>query len=565
VAAAALDAPRNSLEASARAAASALDAVLAQGVRQEDVGIARERARVLARSSQLPPALRALAGEIAAAAVRPTMEVDLAKTTELQQSAASEVPTQRRRVQQGEILLRRGEVVTPAHLQVLAAVGVYPPRVTWSAIGGVALVVAVLLLATALYLWQFQPEVWGNVRHLVLWSLIVTGTLLLAQVLGAPRFSNYLGPAATGTMLLAILLRSRLALFTAAPLALLVGLAAGGEMGPVLVAFCGMLVGVFATRQIHRRMDFGLAGVVVGLAGAVVAVAVGLVEGVRWYPEMAVNAGSALTNGFLAAVVTIGVLPFLEQVFGMVTPIKLLELANPAHPLLKRLQLEAPGTYHHSIMVGNLAEAAAEAIGADALLVRVGTYYHDIGKLRRPAFFVENQMGIDNPHDKMTSSLSALTVGAHVRDGLELAREYDLPQAVADFIPQHHGTALMTYFYHQALERGDMQDESAFRYEGPKPQTPEAAILMLADAAEAAARALTKPTPDRLDEVVRRIIREKLEDGQLDECGLTFRDLDRIAQAFVRILTGILHPRLEYPDLEGELARRRRDRLARVR
>ena len=563
--AAALDAPRSALDAAAAVAVSALDTAGAQGVREEDVAIARERARALARSSPLPLGLRALAGEIAAAAVRPMMEVDLAKTNELQQSAASEVPTQRRRVQQNEMLLRRGEVVTPAHLQVLAAVGVYPPLVTWVAIGGVALVVALLLLATAAYLWQFQPQVWGNNRHLILWSLVVVGTVLLSQTLGAPRFNNYLGPAATGTMLLAILLRPRLALFTAGPLALLVGLAAGREMGPVLVAFCGMLVGVFATRQIHRRMDFGVAGLAVGFAGAVVAVGVGLVEGATWYPEMTTNAGSALANGFLAAVVTIGTLPFLEQVFGLVTPIKLLELANPAHPLLKRLQLEAPGTYHHSIMVGNLAESAAEAIGADALLVRVGTYYHDIGKLRRPAFFVENQMGIDNPHEKMTSSLSALTVGAHVRDGLELAREYDLPQTIADFIPQHHGTALMSYFYHQALERGDVLDESAFRYEGPKPQTPEAAIVMLADAAEAAARALTKPTPDRLDEVVRRLIREKLEDGQLDECGLTFRDLDRAATAFVRILTGILHPRLEYPDLEGELARRRRDRLARVR
>ena len=243
----------------------------------------------------------------------------------------------------------------------------------------------------------------------------------------------------------------------------------------------------------------------------------------------------------------------------------MLELANPAHPLLRRLQLEAPGTYHHSIMVGNLAEAAAEAVGADALLVRVGTYYHDIGKLRRPAFFVENQMGIDNPHEKMAPSLSALTVGAHVRDGLDLARESRLPEAIAAFIPQHHGTALMAYFFHQALERGDALDEGAFRYEGPKPQTRETAIVMLADAVEAAVRSLTRPTPDRVDEVVRRLIREKLEDGQLDESPLTFRDLDKIAAAFVRIQTGILHPRLEYPDLERELSRRRRDRVARAR
>jgi putative nucleotidyltransferase with HDIG domain len=281
--------------------------------------------------------------------------------------------------------------------------------------------------------------------------------------------------------------------------------------------------------------------------------------------DMAGNAAWALGNGLLAAIITIGVLPFLEQLFGLVTPIKLLELANPAHPLLRRLQLEAPGTYHHSIMVGNLAEAAAESVGADALLVRVGTYYHDIGKLRRPAFLVENQMGIDNPHEKMTPSLSALTVSAHVRDGLDLAREYGLPESIAAFIPQHHGTALMTYFFHQALQGGDAFEEGAFRYEGPRPQTQETAIVMLADAVEAAVRSLNRPTPDRLEEVVRRLIREKLEDGQLDECALTFRDLNKIAAAFVRILAGILHPRLEYPDLEGELSRRRRDRVARAR
>jgi putative nucleotidyltransferase with HDIG domain len=216
-------------------------------------------------------------------------------------------------------------------------------------------------------------------------------------------------------------------------------------------------------------------------------------------------------------------------------------------------------------MVSNLAEAAAQAVGADALLARVGTYYHDVGKLRRPAFFVENQLGIENPHEKMTPSLSALTVAAHVRDGLDLAREYGLPPVIQAFIAQHHGTTRLTYFYHQALERGDAVDEPAFRYEGPKPQTPEVAIVMLADAVEAAVRSLPRPTPDRLEELVRRIIREKLEDGQLDECGLTFRDLDRIAAAFVRILSGILHPRLEYPDLERELSRRRPERVARLR
>ncbi len=555
---------KNDLAVARRVTLAALDQVLGEGVREEDLPAARERTRGIVRVSALPPGPAALAGEVAAAVVRPTMEIDAARTAERRDRADDLVKPVRTRVQRGEMILRKGDVVTPAHLQILAVAGVYPPRVTWSAIGGVAVIVALLLLATGAYLWRFHPEIWAQDRSLILWSLIVVGTIFLAQILGAPRFSDYLMPSAAGAMLLAILLGPRVAIYSAAVLAVLVGLVAGRDLAPVVVAFTGGVVGVFATRQIHRRSDFGMAGLLVGVANIAAAIGIGLVEGLG-YREMSANAGYAGLNGLLAGVVTIGFLPFLEQLFGLITPIKLLELANPAHPLLRRLQLEAPGTYHHSIMVGNLAEAAAEAVGADALLVRVGTYYHDVGKLRRPAFFVENQMGIENPHEKMAPSLSALTVAAHVRDGLDLAREYGLPHAVADFIPQHHGTTRLAYFYHQALERGDAFDEAAFRYEGPKPQTPETAIVMLADATEAAVRSLTRPTPDRLEEVVRRLIREKLDDGQLDECGLTFRDLDRIATAFVRILTGMLHPRLEYPDLEGELSRRRRDRMARVR
>lgn len=562
-AAAAANATKNDLAAAQRVALGAVDQVLADGVREGELAAARDRARSIVRLAALPPGLLALASEVAAAALRPTMEIDAAKTAERRASADDVVMPVRVRVQRGESILRKGDVVTPTHLQILALTGIYPSRVTWTAFGGVAIIIALLLLATGVYLAQYEPEIWATTRHLVLWSLIVVGTVLLAQTLGAPRFNDYLMPAAVGPMLLGILLRPRLAVFSAGVLAVLVGLVAERALAPVVVAFVGGIVGVFATRKIHRRSDFGVAGLLIGLANAGAAAGIGMVGGLPT-SVVAMNAGYAGANGLLVAVMTIGILPFLEQIFDRITPIKLLELANPAHPLLRRLQLEAPGTYHHSIMVGNLAEAAAEAVGADALLVRVGTYYHDVGKLRRPAFFAENQMGIENPHEKMAPSLSALTVASHVRDGLDLAREYGLPQTIADFIPQHHGTTRLAYFYHQALERGDVIDEAAFRYEGPKPQTPETAIVMLADAAEAAVRSLTRPTPDRLEEVVRRLIREKLEDGQLDECGLTFRDLDRIAAAFVRILSGIMHPRLEYPDLEGELARRRRERTARA-
>jgi putative nucleotidyltransferase with HDIG domain len=562
---AAATASREALVRARRVTLETVERTIGAGLREEDLSAARERARAAVRASGLPEGLAALASEIAVAALRPTMEVDAIRTAEVRNRVADTVPPVRIRVQRGQSILRKGEVVTPAHLEILTGTGIYPPRVTWSGIAGVVLIVALMLGAMAVYSRQLHPEIWTSDRHVVLWGLLIVGIVALAQVLGAPRFSNYLAPAAAGSMLSAILLGPRPALFSTAVLAVLVGLTAGRELAPMVVAFVGGLVGVFATRQIHRRSDFGVTGVMVGLANVLAAVGAGLLDGGTDYRVLAGNAGYALANGLLAAVVTIGVLPFLEQFFGLVTPIKLLELASPAHPLLRRLQLEAPGTYHHSIMVGNLAEAAAEAIGADALLVRVGCYYHDIGKLRRPAFFVENQAGIENPHERMTPSLSALTVSAHVRDGIELAREYNLPPAVVDFIPQHHGTARLTFFYHQALERGEPFDEAAFRYDGPKPQTRETAIVMLADAVEAAVRTLNRPTPDRLEDLIRRLIREKLDDGQFDECGLTFRDLDRIAQAFVRIASGVLHPRLEYPDLERELARRRREPTLRVR
>ncbi|MCL6551783.1 MAG: HDIG domain-containing protein [Firmicutes bacterium] len=564
-AAAAATAPLGHLDRAAKAAEAAVDQAMAAGVRSEDLAMARERARQAVRDAGLPPGLQALAAEVAAAAVRPTMEVDQARTAAARLAAASAVPPVRVRLERGQIILRDGDVVTPAHLRMLAAAGLYPPRVGWAGVGGVVIVVALALAATGAYLWQYQPEVWASERLLVVWSLIVVLTVFLGQALGAPRFSDFLAPTAMGAMLLGILLRRRLALFSSAVVAVLVGLASERQLAAAVVAFLGGLAGVFATRQIHRRSDFGLAGLVVGAANAVAIVGMGLAEGRELYPAAVVAGAWGVAGGLLAGVAAIGVLPFVEQLFGLVTPIKLLELGNPAHPLLRRLQLEAPGTYHHSIMVSNLAEAAAEAVGADALLARIGTYYHDIGKLRRPAFFVENQLGIDNPHEKMTPSLSALTVAAHVRDGLELAREYGLPPVIQEFIAQHHGTTRLTYFHHQALERGDAVDEATFRYEGPRPQRREVAIVMLADAVEAAVRSLTRPTPDRLEETVRRIVREKLEDGQLDECGLTFRDLDRIVGAFVRILSGMLHPRLEYPDLERELARRRSPRVARWR
>jgi len=264
-------------------------------------------------------------------------------------------------------------------------------------------------------------------------------------------------------------------------------------------------------------------------------------------------------NGILSAVIAIGLLPFLESIFGVTTAITLLELSNPNHPLMRQMLLKAPGTYYHSMMVSNLAEAAAESVSADPLLTRVGSFYHDIGKLKRPYFFSENQLSGENPHSKLSPNLSTLIIGAHPGDGVELGRKHRLPEAILDIAVQHHGTGMISFFYQQALENSDREEVFAekFRYEGPKPQSKEAAIIMLADAVEAGVRSLSKPSGNRVETMIRRMVKEKLEDGQLDQCDLTLKEIDQIAETFVYIMSGIYHSRIEYPekDLKAELER----------
>jgi hypothetical protein len=264
------------------------------------------------------------------------------------------------------------------------------------------------------------------------------------------------------------------------------------------------------------------------------------------------NLGIGFFSGVLSGIIATGIVPLIEVVFSYTTDIKLLELGSLNHPLLKNLIVEAPGTYHHCILTGSLVEAAAEAIGANPLLARVGAYYHDIGKRRKPLYFIENQKGIENKHDKLSPNMSSLILISHVKDGVEQAKEHKLGKVITDIIQQHHGTSLITYFFQKAKENENPSeatvDEKDFRYPGPKPQTKEAGLVMLADAVEAASRTLTVPTPARIQGMVQKTINNFFIDGQLEECELTLKDLHLIAKSFNRILTGIFHHRIEYPE-----------------
>lgn len=365
----------------------------------------------------------------------------------------------------------------------------------------------------------------------------------------------YTLPVALGSVLLTVLFNARTAFGGAIALGILSTLMVTDAMTYLLFGLVGAIVGAFSIRRSQDRTTFFRAGFWVALANVCTILAFVPIFG--WSaPGLAYDLVACVVNGVLVALFGSTLLPVLEYLFGTATDLKLLELSNLNQPLLKQLMKTAPGTYHHSLMMAELSEAASEAIGANPLLCRVGAYYHDIGKTKKPAYFIENQMDAMNRHDKLSPSLSSLILISHVKDGVEMALEHRLPAAIVDMIPQHHGTRLVTYFYEKAKESQDPElgevKEEDYRYPGPKPQTREAAILMLADAVEAAARTLTDPTPARVQGLVQRIVNTVFIEGELSECDLTLKDLHRIAKACVRVLTAVHHHRVDYPGYKFE-------------
>lgn len=494
------------------------------------------------------------------------------------EAAVEAVTPVRVTVKQGEKIIGEGEIVTQDHIAKLEALGVLKARAPFKSVVGIAILVILSLIMVMVFLYHYRRNIYRNEGYLLLLGLIVIVSLILAKIIIAIEITSniaallgYMVPFAAAVMLIAILLDTKLALLINAILAVMLGIITGNQLNFAVVSLFTGMAGVFSVSKLSQRSDLVKAGLVyISATHFIGIIAVELTTKGETASALLVFFSAiafGLINGIFSSVLTIGMLPFLESAFGITSAVKLLELANPSQPLLKRLLLEAPGTYHHSIVVGNLAEAAADAVGGESLLVRVGAYYHDIGKLRRPYFFIENQLSCENPHDKIAPSLSTLIITSHTKDGVEMAREHKLPQPVIDIIEQHHGTSIVSYFFNRALEndKNESVSEEDFRYEGPKPQTKEAALVMMADSVEAAVRALQKPTPGRIEGLVRRIIKDKLHDGQLDECDLTFKDLDVIANTFVRVLSGIFHARVEYPETVIKEIERRKARDAGLR
>ncbi|MFH1486966.1 MAG: HDIG domain-containing metalloprotein, partial [Chloroflexota bacterium] len=494
--------------------------------------------------------------------IKPNMLVDQAETDKAKQAAMKATEPVVVAVEKGETILRDGEIIDKIHLEKLDAAGLLNRSLQWQSLLGIALLGMTLSLLLGLYVYLFQPRSLANNRRLFLLFVIIVGTVLAAKLTipGRPLWAH-LFPLAAAPMLMATLLDVQIAVISAAVLSILVSYVAGyspelasfaanttlDSLELVTVYFMGGVVGLVWVYRAERMNRFFIAGAAVALVTFTVTGAFWLMSPQHEISQLGWYAAVSLGCGVLASSLTVGISLLLSLTFGITTNFHLLELAQPNHPLLRRLMMEAPGTYHHSIMTGNLAERGAEAIGADVLLVRVGSYYHDIGKVLRPWAFSENQMPGDNIHDRLEPATSASIVTAHVADGMKLAEKHRLPSKVRDFVAQHHGTGLPAYFYHRAKEKGEKIDDSSYRYSGPRPHSRETAIVMLSDSIEATARSSQSRSPEELDQLVDKTVAERLKDGQLADSDLTLRDLDLLRASFKETLRGIFHPRIEYP------------------
>jgi hypothetical protein len=532
-----------------------MEKIMEDGVKEDAIDRAKTYIIEEFKSIKIPQEMKNIGEDIAFSVIRYNMVYDREATERQQQEAMNAVEPVK--ITKNQILIEKGTTITSEHMELLKELGLLAQdRVSnFSFMLGTMLLVGILEGILFFSIYFYHRRLAFNNMYLSLLVLIILSTLAIS--LGVKTISNYMIPLAAGSMLISILISPSVALISSFVMDIVIGVMLGNDFTHSMVAFLGAVTGVFCTVKVAQRSDLTKAGGIISAVNFVLIFALGLLNNNSLWDTMR-QIPWGIVNGILSSVLAIGTLPFLESFFGITTSIKLLELSNPNQPLLRKLMIDAPGTYHHSIIVGNLAQAAAEAVGADPLLARVGANYHDIGKLKRPYFFIENQLTADNPHDKLNPSLSSLIITSHVKDGVEIAREYRLPLSIQDFIAQHHGTTLLSYFYKKAGENSgeNRLDEAGFRYDGPKPQTREVAIVMLADSVEAAVRSMSRPTPGKIEGLIRQIIKDKLADGQLDESDLTLKDLDRIAAAFSRVLTGIFHTRIEYPEKLKEMERK---------
>ncbi|MFC4618031.1 HD family phosphohydrolase [Camelliibacillus cellulosilyticus] len=467
-------------------------------------------------------------------------------------------------IHQGEVIVKKGDLVTRDTLHKLQVVGLLNNHLNLLPFVGLAILVAFL---TAMIALEIHRDRRGETppNMLAIYLCIFILDLIIIKVGEWLKFTHITSigliiPVACGPLLITLLLSRRLAVVSSLVFAICTGFIYGGgstatglfDYSMALFVLFSSLAGASVLRGAQDRPKLLQTGVIIAFVNMLTVICLLLLKnGSLHFLNVGLPLAYGLISAFLATVLAIGLLPFFEAVFGILSTMRLIELSNPNHPLLRKILMEAPGTYHHSLMVANLAERACEVIGANGLLARVAAYYHDIGKTKRPRFFIENQMNGMNPHDKISPRLSATIIISHPYDGSKVLKEHKMPKEIIDIAEQHHGTTLLKFFYHKACEEiGEKIPESDFRYPGPKAQTPEAAVVEIADSVEAAVRSMTNPTKEKIEALVQNIINDRLEDGQFDECDITMKELHQVKESLCETLNGVFHSRIEYPDEE---------------
>ena len=520
-----------------------------------------------AEDTELSEAIKKIATDL----INVNLTYNREKTSSLRQEALASVKPVYFQVAKGEPIVREGEPVNEAHLKKLDGLNKANPAYSRY---GIVFGMGLLLILLVRFCFYFSENYLERNRHssedLVLFSVLIIGTILMMKIFSHisnsisvsfnnvnPQATFFAAPVAISAMLASLMVDPRLAFLFSVMTSLVATLAVEGDVYLFVFFLISCVVGLHGVSKVSDRTAILRAGLVIGLVNMVSVLSVKMALFQMRKPEDIYEIGLGFLGGVICGPITFGLTPLLERL-GFTTNIRLLEIANLNHPLLKRMAIEAPGTYHHSMIVGNLAENAAEAIGANPLLAKAGALYHDIGKIAKtskPTYFIENQIRGINPHDRLEPSMSALILVSHVKNGVEKAKEYQLGAPIIDIIQQHHGTGLIKFFYNKALEKAEKTHlpvaEEKYRYPGPLPDSKEAALVMLADVAEAACRTLGDHSPATIQKKVQGLIMTLFTEGQLDQSSLTLKDIDAITRSYVRTLQGVLHSRIDYPDDSG--------------
>lgn len=538
---------------------TAINNVMNKRISADDVENAKKSLEEELKFTTLNSDLKNAAIELGRYAVIQNEFYDPEATEELRKQQAESVEPVK--ILQGQIIIEEGKLIRQEEFRQLELVGLLDNKQSYKPFIGLFILISIILSSLYYYFYKLKEQPEKKHTYLLLFGIIFMLTFFILKIVSMLQIFNYSGigylfPAAMGGMLIKILIDEKLAILSSIIFSIFGSLLFNEGVSGTLNFSVGIYIMFSSLAALLFLSDQNQRSKILQAGSFAAAVNLFTIWALMFLPngqfsglEYGYYILTAIFSGIGSAVLTMGLLPLFETSFGILSTMKLIELSNPNHPLLRKILMEAPGTYHHSVMVANLADSACEAIGANGLLARVGCYYHDIGKTKRPNFFIENQMHRENPHDRLPPEKSANIIISHVTDGAAILKKYNLPKEIIHIAEQHHGNTLLKFFYHKAVQGEQEVKEEDYRYPGPKAQTKESAIVGIADSVEAAVRSLNQPTPETIESLVKKIVSDRLQDGQLNECDLTLKELETVSHSFCETLKGIFHSRIEYPEM----------------